>query len=103
MLTAERPFANLGSKGRFVSDAYISAATESSACCSLLTACCCCAAHAVLLLQGYDRQERAAAGRITAGNPNSALPQFNIITGGAPLTNYTFEAWEKGHDYRKTR
>jgi hypothetical protein len=55
------------------------------------------------ILQATTREEREACGAVTAGNPNSCKPKYNIITGGEPLGNYVFESWEHGHDYRKTR
>lgn len=54
-------------------------------------------------LQGWSRPEVAAAAAHTAGQPISNKSQYNIITGGPPMTNFVFESWDAKHDYRKTR
>eukprot|EP00877_Chromochloris_zofingiensis_P009014 jgi/Chrzof1/4366/Cz14g10150.t1 len=53
--------------------------------------------------KGWSRPEVAAAAAHTAGQPISNKSQYNIITGGPPMTNFVFESWDAKHDYRKTR
>lgn len=52
----------------------------------------------------WDHERRAAAHAVTAGNPRTCQPPFNIITGGAPLVNNSrFEFFSGADDMRRTR
>ena len=51
----------------------------------------------------WDPQIQEKSRRVVAGVANTQLPGYNIITGGAPLSNnFRFESYER-QDMRRTR